>query len=72
MKRGDLLRLTVLDQGYATEVGKDHGYLWIFIRVEHGPLSADDIMWRVRSIATGYEAMFYHWRLERVEDVGEG
>ena len=71
MKPGDMLRLSVPDYGYAKETGKDHGYLWIFIEVVHGLMNDDDIIWRARSIATGYTTGFYHWRFERVEDAGD-
>ena len=67
MKRGDLLRLSVLDHGsthtdhvYPTEVGKNHGYLWIFVEVDE-----EAALWRVKSVATGYEAVFFSWKLER-------
>lgn len=78
MKPGDLLRLRVLgaDNVHAYNlqgVAKEHGYLWVFVEGEvgHGRVLPDWIVWRAKSLATGAEEVFYHWRLERVEDAGE-
>jgi hypothetical protein len=72
LKKGELLWLGTEggSEPYTEFVIQAHGYLWAFVG-EVGEVNgsrAPNELWRVKSIATGKEEVFYCWRFRGAAD----
>jgi hypothetical protein len=66
MRKGELLWMTrdAVVNKLAVEA---HGHLWAFEGLDYGGALHGEL-WKVKSVATGEEKVFYACRFERVKD----